>query len=108
MWPFKKKVKPLNITILLRWRHEALGRLRFKGGWSGYWETSIDGISYRSERVSGVRYVVGDSGTFIQNALIDRARLAKNPSKYSEALDMCRYGCQRYIDAKGNVEQWHW
>lgn len=104
---FKKKIKPLDNTILLRWRHEALGRLTFTGGWSGYWETKIAGIRYRSERVSGLKAVIGDVGTFIQDALIDRAKLAKNLSKYSEELAMCQYGSYRYIDTNGTVEQWH-
>ena len=108
MWPFKKKIKPLNNTILLRWRHEALGRLRFFGSWSGYWETRIEGIRYRGERVSGFKAVVGDIGTFIQDALIDRAQLAKNPSKYSEEIAMCKYGGYRYICEDGSVEQWNW
>ena len=107
MWPFKKKIKPLNNTILLRWRHEALGMLRFSGAWSGYWETRIEGVRYRGERVSGFKAVVGDIGTFIQDALIDRAKLAKNPSKYSEELGMCRYGAYRYICEDGSVQQWH-
>ena len=108
MWPFKKKIKPLNNTILLRWRHEALGKLRFFGAWSGYWETRIEGVCYRGETVSGFKAVVGDIGTFIQDALIDRAKLAKNSSKYSEELGMCRYGAYRYICQNGSVQQWHW
>ena len=108
MWPFKKKVKPLNNTILLRWRHEALGRLSFTGGWSGFWETRIDGISYRGETISGFKAVVGDVGTFIQDALIDRAKLEKHPNKYSEELGMCRYGGYRYISKDGSVQQWNW
>jgi hypothetical protein len=108
MWPFKKKVKPLNNTILLRWRHEALGKLRFFGSWSGYWETRIEGVCYRGESVSGFKAVVGDIGTFIQDALIDRAKLAKNPLKYSEELGMCIYGAYRYIREDGSVQQWHW
>jgi len=108
MWPFKKKIKPLNNTILLRWRHEALGRLTFYGGWSGYWETRIDGIRYRGERISGLKYIKGDFGTFIQDALIDRARLKKTPSKYSEEIAMCNYGGYRYVYEDGSVQQWNW
>ena len=108
MWPFKKKVKPLNNTILLRWRHEALGRLSFVGSWSGWWETRIDGIAYRGAQVSGFKAVVGDCGTFIQDALIDRAKLEKHPNKYSEELGMCRYGGYRYISEDGSVQQWNW
>jgi hypothetical protein len=90
MWPFKKKAKPLNNAILLRWRHEALGRLTFVGGWSGYWETCVGGIRYRGERVSGLKAVLGDTGTFIQDALIDRVKLEKKPSKYSEEIAICK------------------
>lgn len=108
MWTIKKKINPLNTTILLRWRHEALGRLRFCGGWSGYFETTISGITYRGERVSGYRGVTGNIGTFIQDALIDRARLAKNPEKYSEQIAMARYGCKRFVREDGTVEQWNW
>ena len=105
---FKKK-KPLNNTILLRWRHEALGRLRFIGSWSGWWETMIGGITYRGEHVSGFKAVVGDCGTFIQDALIDRVKLRRDPKKYSEELSVCRYGGYRQIDKDGNVkQQWHW
>ena len=110
MWPFKKKINSLNNTILLRWRHEALGRLRFYGvygGWSGYFETTICGITYRGERVSGFRAVTGNVGTFIQDALIDRARLAKNPGKYSEQIAMTMYGCKRLVREDGTVEQWN-
>lgn len=103
MWPFKKRIKPLNNTILLRWRHEAFDNLTFIGTWSGYWKTRINGINYRSETVSGFKAVVGDTGTFIQDALIDRATLAKYPSKNSEELGMCR---DRFVDADGNVERW--
>lgn len=108
MWPFKKKIKPLNNSILLKYRHEALGRLRFIGSWSGWWETRIDGITYRGEHVSGFKAVVGDCGTFIQDVLIDRVKLRRDPKKYSEELSMCRYGSYRFIDGNGNVEQWHW
>ena len=108
MWPFKKKIKPLNNTILLKWRHEALGRLRFCGGWSGYFETIIDGITYRGERVSGFRAISGNVGTFIQDALIDRAKLAKNPEKYSEQIAMTMYGGKRFVCEDGTVEQWNW
>lgn len=108
MWLFKKKTKPLDNTILLRWRDEALGRLTFTGGWSGYWETEIAGIRYRSERISGLKAVLGDVGTFIQDALIDRAQLAKNPSKHSEEKAMCNYGGYRYVCEDGSVEQWNW
>ena len=105
---FKKKIKPLDNTILLKWRHEALGRLTFTGGWSGYWETVIAGIHYRGERVTGLKAVLGDVGTFIQDALIDRVKLEKSPSKYSEEIAMCKYGGYRYICEDGSVLQWNW
>ena len=108
MWPFKKKIKPLNTFILRKYRQEAIGRLRFIGSWSGFWETTIDGINYRGERVSGYKAVVGDCGSFIQDALIDRVKLRRDPKKYSNEISMCRYGAYRFIDAKGNVHQWNW
>ena len=108
MWTFKKKIKPLNNSILLEYRCEALCRLRFVGSWSGWWETRIDGITYRGERVSGFKAMVGDCGTFIQDALIDRIKLRRDPKKYSEELAMCRYGGCRFINENGNVQQWHW
>lgn len=75
---FKKNTQCLNVNILRRWRREAVSNLEFVGKWSGYWETCVDGITYRSEMVSGFRYVVGDTGSFIQDVLIDRAKLKKN------------------------------
>ncbi len=77
------------------------------GTWSGYWETCIGGIRYRGERISGLKAFLGDTGTFIQDALIDRARLEKNPSKYSEEIAICEYGGYRYVNEDGSVEQWH-
>jgi hypothetical protein len=108
MWPFKKKNKPLNNSILLKYRHEALGRLRFFGGWSGYWETTIDGVSYRSERVPGLREILGDYGNFIIDAILDRVRLRRHPERYREDFEQLRYGGVRYVKADGSVEQWHW
>lgn len=106
-WKFKK-VKPLNNTILLQWRNEAYRRLRFIGRWSGYWETSIGGISYCGDIVSGFKYISGDVGTFIHDALIDRAKLAKEPDKYRKEIEECQhYMAVRFIDEEGNVEQWH-
>lgn len=105
---FKKRIKPLNNTILLQWRHEALGRLEFVGSWSGFWQTSIDGITYCSERVSGFKAVIGDCGTFIQDALLDRVRLRRDPEKYSEELARCQYGACRFIDEHGNIGTWNW
>lgn len=108
MWPFKKRVKPLNTTILRQYKAEAKGRLSFSGGWSGYFETRIDGVSYRGERVSGLKAVLGDTGNFICDAILDRVRLRKHPERYREDLDQLRYGGYRYISADGHVEQWSW
>lgn len=108
MWPFKKKIKPLNNSILLEYRHEALGRLQFIGQWSGFWKTRIDGITYRSERVSGFKAVVGDRGTFIQDAIIDRVKLRREPKKYSEELGICRNGGCRVIVEHGDAITWYW
>lgn len=84
-------------------RLEAIGRLDFDGSWSGYWTTSIMGVNYRSERVSGFKYVTGDCGTFIQDAIIDRCRLLRNEEKDHDARKLSSYGRERYIDQKGNV-----
>lgn len=108
MWPFKKKNQPLNTVVLRAYRHEALGRLRFVGQWSGFWETRIDGITYRSERVSGFKAVMNDCGTFIQDAIIDRVKLRREPKKYSEDLGICCYGGCRFIDEHGDATTWNW
>lgn len=103
---FKKK-STLNISILRKYRYEALGKLCFIGVWSGFWETRIDGIAYRSERVSGFKAVMGDCDTFIQDSIIDRVKLRRNPEKYSKDFGICRYGGYRFIDKDGNAETWN-
>lgn len=108
MWPFKKKIKPLNNSVLLAYRHEALGRLCFEGSWSGYWKTRIDGVDYRSPSMCGINFLKDEYGNFIRDALIDRVKMRRNPKKYSEELGMCRYGAFRYVCEDGTVEQWHW
>lgn len=105
---FKRKPKPLNTTILRRYKSEAYGRLRFVGGWSGYWETKIDNVSYRSERVSGFQAVIGDCGNFVIDAILDRVRLRKHPDQFREDLDKLCYGGYRYVNHGGSVEQWSW
>ena len=99
-----KRNKRLNCVILKEYRMEALKNLHFMGGWSGYWETRIAGVTYVSERVTGLKYVKGDSGTFIQDAIIDRVRLrrAKEDVSWSYLHD------RRFVDNKGNVEWWAW
>ena len=105
---FKKKVKPLNTTVLRQYKAEAYGRLSFSGGWSGYWETRINGVRYRGETVSGLKAILGDTGNFVLDAIIDRVRLRKYPEKYQEDLDKLRYGGCRYVCEDGRVEQWNW
>lgn len=87
-------------------RLEAVGRLEFEGCWSGHWITSIMGVRYRSESVSGFKYVTGDCGTFVQDAIIDRCRLLRNKESDRDARQLSNYGRERYIDSKGNVSLW--
>jgi len=102
-----KRNRFLNTAILSQWRLEALKNLDFVGGWSGYWTTRIEGVKYRSERVSGFNAVVGDCGAFIQDVLIDRAKIKRNPKKFSKELDICASGGVRYVDWRGEVTQFN-
>lgn len=99
-----KRNKRLNCVILKEYRMEALKNLHFMGGWSGYWETRIAGVTYISDRVTGLKYLTGNSGTFIQDAIIDRVRLrrAKEDVSWSYLRD------RRYVDNKGKAEWWAW
>jgi len=110
MWnviKFNRKAKANKPKPKRNWlkelRLEAIGRLDFKGSWSGYWTTSIMGVNYRSESVSGFKYVTGDCGTFIQDAIIDRCRLLRNEESDHDARKLSSYGRERYIDKKGRV-----
>ena len=58
----KKKNKPLNFAVLNKYRSEAMSRLRFWGIWSGYWETTIDNVRYRSEIVESIDYLANVIG----------------------------------------------
>lgn len=98
----KPKEKPKR-NWLKELRLEAIGKLRFEGCWSGYWTTTIMGVHYRSERVSGFKYVSEDNGTFIQDAIIDRCRLLRDADKDSDARKLSGYGRERYIDKNGRV-----
>ena len=105
---FKKRVRPLNTTVLRQYKAEAYGRLSFSGGWSGYWETQIDGITYRSERLTGLKAIKGDTGNFVTEAILDRVRLRKHPEQFREDLDQLKFGGYRYVSSEGQVEQWSW
>lgn len=105
---FKRKHKPLNTIILRQYKTEGYGRLRFSGGWSGYWETAIDNVSYRSERVSGFRAISGDCGNFVIDAILDRVRIQKHPQMYREDFEQLKHGGVRFVKADGSVEQWSW
>ena len=96
----------MEIKVLSRLRTEAIGRLRFSGGWSGYWYTRIDGIDYRGDLVSGFKYIKDDCGFFIQDAILHRVKLMRNPKAQAEARQLCSYGREYYISEKGNVELW--
>jgi hypothetical protein len=100
----KKKAAGLNATILRRYRTEAYGHLIFIGSWSGYWKTTIDGIVYRSDRVSGFKYIKGDYGDFVTNAILDRVRLVRNKTEEIKALQLQNYGRERWIDSNGNAD----
>ena len=100
---FKKKRKTLDATILKEYRFEARRNLNFVGGWSGYWETRIDGVSYRSERVSSFRYCVyGEAGCgfFLHNAIIDRIHLRRDPNKMNEYQSSPVFDRERWIDTE--------
>lgn len=64
----------MKIKLLRRLRKQAYANLTFIGVWSGYWFTVIDGKPYRSDLVSGFKYIVNDTGTFIQDAIISHCR----------------------------------
>lgn len=98
----------MKTTLLKAYRSEAYGRLQFIGGWSGWWETKIDGIWYRSERVSGFKALKDDYGNFIIDAICDRVKLRRSPQSYTEELAQCHYGGCRFVSYDGSVEQWHW
>ena len=103
----KKKIKPLNFSVLNAYRCEALSRLKFWGTWSGYWETVIDNVRYRSEIVSGFKYISGDYGNFIRDSILDRVRLRKDKKNKEIISNMIRYGNERFVDNEGNVDWWN-
>lgn len=100
----QKASKPMPKRKWLKeMRLEAVGRLRFDGGWSGCWTTTIMGVNYRSEMVSGFKYVSGDCGTFIQDAIIDRCRLLRDAEADKDARQLSSYGRERYVSKEGKV-----
>lgn len=96
----------METTILRRLRTEAVGRLRFSGGWSGYWYTSIDGVDYRGELVSGFLYLKNDCGNFLQDAILHRVKLMRDKKAEAEARQLCGYGREYHISENGKVELW--
>lgn len=64
----------MKIKLLHKLRRQAYNNLKFWGAWSGYWYTEIDGTIYRSENVSGFKYIVNDTGTFIQDSIISHVK----------------------------------
>ena len=100
---FKKKRATLDVTVLKAYRFEARRNLNFVGGWDGYWETRIDGVDYRSERVSSFMYVVhGESGSgfFLHNAIIDRIRLRRNPKMFEDYKSSPVFDRERWIESE--------
>lgn len=102
-WFKKKKRNTLDVTILREYRLEARRRLDFIGGWSGHWTTTIDGVSYRSERVSSFRYCVyGEYGCghFLRNAIIDRIQLRRDPEKMKDYANAPAFDRERWIETE--------
>ena len=99
----KEKPHKSTVNLLKQMRLEAIGRLRFEGSWSGYWTTSIMGIDYRSDLVSGVKYLQDDCGHFIQNAIIDRCKLLRNKDADADARQLSHYGRQRIVQENGRA-----
>lgn len=100
-----RKTKHLNTTLLRRYRNEAYGRLSFDGGWSGYWHTAIDGISYRSAMVPRINYLTGNYGNFVVDAILDRVRLERNKYALMTARNFAKYGKARIIFEDSRVQQ---
>ena len=99
----KKKRNTLNVTILKAYRNEARRNLDFVGGWDGYWETRIDGVDYRSERVSSFRYCAhGEDGCgfFLHNAIVDRIQLRRDPEKMREYESSPIFDRKRWIESE--------
>lgn len=61
----------MRIGLLKDFRREAKRNLDFFGSWSGYFITYIYGEKYESGRVSGYKYMTDDTGTFIQESILD-------------------------------------
>lgn len=102
-WLKKKKRSTLDVTILKAYRFEARRNLNFIGGWDGYWETRVDGVDYRSERVSSFRYCVhgeAGSGFFLHNAIVDRIHLRRNPKMLEEYESSPIFDRERWINSE--------
>ena len=100
---FRKKKKGLNVTVLKAYRNEASRNLDFIGGWSGYYETRIDGVDYRSERVSSFRFCVhgmAGCGWFLHNAIKDRIYLRRNKEKMEEYSNSPVFDRERWIESE--------
>ena len=100
---FKKKRNNLDVTVLKAYRNEARRNLNFIGGWDGYWETKIDGVGYRSERVSSFRYCVhgiAGAGWFLHNAIIDRIKLRRDPKAFEQYQNSPVFDRERWIESE--------
>lgn len=64
----------MKAKLLKMYRKQFYDNLDFVGSWSGRWQTTVNGCTYRSEVVSGFNYVIFDTGTFLQDTLIDVVR----------------------------------
>ena len=70
----------MNVKLLKHIRKEAEDNLYFFGCWSGYFVTYIYGEKYEGNIVSGFKYLIGDTGCFIQDSILDY--IHKNYKKY--------------------------
>lgn len=71
----------MKVKLLKRYRQQAATNLKFIGGWSGYYKTTIDGVVYRSQKICGLNYLLDQTGDFIPNCIIDRVKQYRNNTK---------------------------
>lgn len=67
----------MRTKLLKELRKEGNGNIDFLGGWSGYWITTIRGVRYISDSVSGLQYVLGNYNKFVDLAILHRVHYLK-------------------------------
>lgn len=67
-------MKGMKARLLKDLRRQAYEYLHFRGRWSGYWRTTINGKIYESDRVSGLKYVLDDNDDFIRNSILSACK----------------------------------